>query len=234
MLSTAIGLLATHSALAQQQDEAATVLGTITIDAKGDSPTGPDLSIVAKKSRAASKTSTSLLETPQALSVVTRQQMDAQGADSVPQALRYTPGILSEANGYDIRYDWLNIRGFNTYGTIWMDGLALPGDPSSYATPSVNPYALERIEVIKGPASVLYGRTMPGGLVNYVSKRPQQTARNEVVIGTSAFGGVQTSVDSTGPVTKDGDFLYRVVGQWRNMHTQIDQERDRSFMLARV
>jgi iron complex outermembrane receptor protein len=75
---------------------------------------------------------------------------------------------------------------------------------------------------------------MPGGLVNYVSKRPQQTARNEVVIGTSAFGGVQTSVDSTGPVTKDGDFLYRVVGQWRNMHTQIDQERDRSFMLARV
>ncbi len=110
--------------------------------------------------------------------------MDAQGADSVPQALRYTPGILSEANGYDIRYDWLNIRGFSTYGTIWMDGLALPGDPSSYATPSVNPYALERIEVIKGPASVLYGRTMPGGLVNYVSKRPQPTARNEVVIGT--------------------------------------------------
>lgn len=232
MLSTAIGLLATHSALSQQQDEAATVLGTITIDAKGDSPTGPDLSIVAKKSRAASKTSTSLLETPQALNVVTRQQMDAQGADSVPQALRYTPGILSEANGYDIRYDRLNIRGFSTYGTIWMDGLALPGDPSSYATPSVNPYALERIEVIKGPASVLYGRTMPGGLVNYVSKRPQQTARNEVVIGTSAFGGVQTSVDSTGPVTKDGDFLYRFVGQWRNMHTQIDQERDRSFMLA--
>lgn len=232
MLSTAIGLLATHSALAQQQDEAATVLGTITIDAKGESPTGPDHSIVAKKSRAASKTSTSLLETPQALSVVTRQQMDTQGADSVPQALRYTPGILSEANGYDIRYDWLNIRGFNTYGTIWMDGLALPGDPSSYATPSVNPYALERIEVIKGPASVLYGRTMPGGLVNYVSKRPQQTARNEVVIGTSAFGGVQTSVDSTGPVTKDGDFLYHFVGQWRNMHTQIDQERDRSFMLA--
>ncbi len=96
----------------------------------------------------------------------------------------------------------------------------------------MNPYALERIEVIKGPASVLYGRTMPGGLVNYVSKRPQATPHNEVVLGTSAFGGIQTSVDSTGPVTKDGDWQYRFVGQWRNMHTQIDRERDRALMFA--
>ncbi|MBR7653501.1 TonB-dependent siderophore receptor [Brucella oryzae] len=236
VVSTSIGAGASGLAFSQEQSANSatnpTVLSTITINADNDSPTGPDNSIVAKRTRTASKTNTSLLETPQAVSIVTRQQMNDQGADTVPQALRYTPGVLSEANGYDIRYDWIHIRGYNTYGTIWMDNLALPGDPSSYATPSVNPYALERIEVIKGPASVLYGRTMPGGLVNYVSKRPQATPHNEVVLGTSAFGGIQTSVDSTGPVTKDGDWQYRFVGQWRNMHTQIDQERDRALMFA--
>jgi outer membrane receptor protein involved in Fe transport len=71
--------------------------------------------------------------------------------------------VHPDPNGYDIRYDWLYIRGFNTYGTMWLDGLVLPGDPSNYATPSVNAFALERIDVIKGPASVLYGRAVPGG-----------------------------------------------------------------------
>lgn len=232
LLTTAVAIaLQLQTAFSQQEAAAPTVLGTITIDANG-SDKDIDNSIVAKRSKAASKTNTALLETPQAVSVVTRRQMEEQGADTVPQALRYTPGVLSEANGYDIRYDWIHIRGYNTYGTIWMDGLALPGDPSSYATPSVNPYALERIDVMKGPSSVLYGRTMPGGLVNYVSKRPQASPANEIVVGTSAFGGIQTSVDTTGPITKDGDWLYRFVGQWRNMNTQIDQEKDRALMFA--
>src|SRR5690606_41961021 len=64
-----------------------------------------------------------LLETPQVVNVVTRPQMDAQGANSVAQALRYTPGVNAEPNGYDIRYDWLDIRGFNTFGNTWLDGL---------------------------------------------------------------------------------------------------------------
>ncbi len=130
VVSTAIGAGASGLAFSQEQSANPatnpTVLSTITINADSDSPTGPDNSIVAKRTRTASKTNTSLLETPQAVSIVTRQQMNDQGADTVPQALRYTPGVLSEANGYDIRYDWIHIRGYNTYGTIWMDNLALP------------------------------------------------------------------------------------------------------------
>lgn len=140
-----------------------TRLAAITVTASKDNPRGPDNGIVAKRSLSASKTDTSLLETPQAISVVTRAQMEEQGVNTVSEALRYTPGVLTESNGYDIRYDWLYIRGFNTYGTMWLDGLVLPGDPNNYATPAVNPYALERIDVIKGPASVLYGRAVPGG-----------------------------------------------------------------------
>ncbi|WP_343207716.1 TonB-dependent siderophore receptor [Ancylobacter oerskovii] len=206
------------------------VLDTITVE--GDSSKGPDDSLVARRSEAGSKTDTPLIEIPQAVSVVTRRQMDEQAANTISEALRYTPGVLAESNGFDIRYDWIWIRGFNTYGTIWLDGLTLPGDPSNYATPSINPYALERIEVIKGPASVLYGRAVPGGLINYVSKRPQPTAHNEIEFTTTSWGGIQTSVDFTGPLTKDGEWLYRLVGQGRNFGTQIDSERDRQIMLA--
>lgn len=205
-------------------------LNTITIEGEGTGEAAG--SIVAKRSVAASKTDTPLLETPQVVNVVTRKQMDVQGANTVAEALRYTPGVLSDPNGYDVRYDWLYIRGFNSYGTMWLDGLAIAGDPSNYSTPSINPYSLERVEVIKGPASVLYGRTVPGGLVNQVSKRPETTPHREINIGTSAFGGVQSSFDFTGPVTQDGEWSYRLLGQGRNMHTQIDHERDKQFMIA--
>lgn len=193
---------------------------------------GATKGIVAKTAMSGAKTNTSLRETPQAVSVITRDQMTEQGANTVSEALRYTPGVFAESNGYDIRYDWLTIRGFNSYGAMWLDGLAVAGDPLNYATPAINPFALERIDVIKGPASVLYGRTVPGGLVNQVSKRPQTTPHHEVSVGTSGFGGIQSSFDTTGPITEDGDWSYRLLGQARNMHTQIDHERDRQVMVA--
>lgn len=217
---------------AQAQEAGATALQTITVEGGEDNPKGPDQGIVAKRSLSASKTDTSLLETPQAVSVVTRDQMDAQGVNTVAEALRYTPGVHPDPNGYDIRYDWLYIRGFNAYGTMWLDGLILPGDPSNYATPSVNAFALERIDVIKGPASVLYGSTVPGGLINQVSKRPQATAHNEVGLQTSSHGGVQATLDMTGPLTEDGDWLYRLVALGKNMGSQVDREREKQLMLA--
>ncbi|XSG81099.1 MAG: TonB-dependent siderophore receptor [Methyloligella sp. ZOD6] len=187
---------------------------------------------VAESSTSALKTNASILETPQAVSVVTRAQMDAQGANTVPQALRYTPGVLDEPNGYDLRYDWLWIRGFNTLGTVWMDGLRLPGDPVSYATPSINPYALRGIEVIKGPASVLYGGAIPGGLVNLISKRPLDAPYHEIEVMTSSFGGVQGSLDFAGPVTEDGKWTYRMIALGKDLGSQIDYERDRQIMVA--
>ncbi|MET3792868.1 TonB-dependent siderophore receptor [Aquamicrobium terrae] len=231
LASTFICGVAGVPALAQEASaDSPVVLDTVTVE--GESPVGPDQGIVAKRSRAASKTDTSLRETPQAVSVVTRDQMDVQGANTVAEALRYTPGVHPDPNGYDLRYDWLYIRGFNSYSMMWLDGLGMFGDPSNYATPSINSYALERVEVIKGPASVLYGRTVPGGLVNMVGKRPQTTAHREASIQTSGFGGIQGAVDMTGPLTEDGDWSYRFIGLAKNMHGQIDHERDRQVMLA--
>jgi iron complex outermembrane receptor protein len=230
LLLTSTALIALPVVVFAQEARQDTTLQPIVI--QSESPKGPDEGIVAKRSTSASKTDTALRETPQAVSVVTGDQIAEQGANTVSEALRYTPGVFAESNGYDIRYDWLYIRGFNTYGMMWLDGLAMPGDPNNYSTPTINPYALERVEVIKGPASVLYGRTVPGGLVNQVSKRPQTTPHNEISIGTSGFGGVQASFDTTGPITEDGIWSYRLLGQARNMHTQIDHERDRQSMIA--
>ncbi|MDX3974264.1 TonB-dependent siderophore receptor [Shinella sp.] len=224
--------LAGLAAPATAQDAGTTTLQTITVDSGEDNAKGPDQGIVAKRSLSASKTDTSIRETPQAISVVTRDQMDAQGVNTVAEALRYTPGVHPDPNGYDIRYDWLYIRGFNTYGTMWLDGLVLPGDPSNYATPSVNAFALERIDVIKGPASVLYGRAVPGGLINQVGKRPQETAHNEVGIETSSHGGVEGTLDMTGPLTEDGEWLYRIIALGKNMGSQVDREREKQLMLA--
>jgi iron complex outermembrane receptor protein len=220
------------AAPAAAQDAGTTALQTITVDSGEDNAKGPDQGIVAKRSLSASKTNTSIRETPQAISVVTRDQMDAQGVNTVAEALRYTPGVHPDPNGYDIRYDWLYIRGFNTYGTMWLDGLVLPGDPSNYATPSVNAFALERIDVIKGPASVLYGRAVPGGLINQVGKRPQETAHNEIGIETSSHGGVEGTLDMTGPLTEDGEWLYRIIALGKNMGSQVDREREKQLMLA--
>ncbi|MGQ3294928.1 MAG: TonB-dependent siderophore receptor, partial [Shinella sp.] len=232
LASTVTLSLTATSVVARAQDAGTTVLATIIVESGTDNGKGPAQGIVAKRSRSASKTNTSLRETPQAISVVTREQMDLQGANTVAEALRYTPGVLPDPNGYDIRYDWLYIRGFNTYGTMWLDGLVLPGDPNNYATPSINSFALERIDVIKGPTSVLYGRAVPGGLVNQVSKRPQDAAMNEVGVQTSSHGGVQGTLDMTGPLTEDGDWLYRIVALGKNMGTQVDREREKQLMLA--
>ncbi|WP_050461565.1 TonB-dependent siderophore receptor [Herbaspirillum autotrophicum] len=197
-----------------------------------EDPLGPTSGYVARRSTSGSKTDTSLLENPQLVNVITRVQMDDQGARTVAEALRYTAGVLAEPNGFDVRYDWNYIRGYDTFGTQWVDGLALPGDPLNYAVPRINAYALERVEVIKGPASVLYGKAVPGGMLNQVTKRPLAEAQRAVEISTTNFGGAQIAADLTGPLDQDGQWLYRLVALERNAHTQVDMERDRQTMVA--
>lgn len=218
---------APHAASAPQ---AAGDLAPVSVTASAGRDTGSGYA--ARRSSGGSKTDTSLLETPQMVNVVTREQMDDQGARTVAEALRYTAGVLAEPNGFDVRYDWNIIRGYDTMGTQWLDGLVLPGDPLSYAIPRINAYALDRVEVIKGPASVLYGKAVPGGLLNQVSKKPLSVAQREVTVSTTNFGGAQIAADLTGPIDAAGEWSYRLVALQRDAHTQVDMERDRQTMIA--
>ena len=109
------------------------------------------------------------------VSVVTRQQIDDQGANTVGQALNYTPGVFSNFSGGATRFDTVALRGFHggDVDNLFLDGMRLMSDGGSHNVLQVDPWFLERLDIIKGPSSALYGQTVPGGLVNLTSKRPQ-------------------------------------------------------------
>ena len=104
---------------------------------------------LANRSSTGTKTDTPLLETPQAISIVTQDQIRAQQAQNISEALRYVPGVRSDVYGTTTAFDILKIRGFQAQN--YLDGLRLPFDPrSQFAIPRIEPYGLERIEVLKG------------------------------------------------------------------------------------
>ncbi|KRB61274.1 TonB-dependent receptor [Rhizobium sp. Root708] len=199
------------------------------INVIGEQALGPVDGIVAKQSATGTKTDTPLKETPQAINVVTKDQMTAQGSATLTQALRYTPGVISQY-GDDSRYDWFTIRGFRP--GRYLDGLRLPFGSHGYAQPRVEPYSLERAEVLKGPSSVLYGQGEPGGLINMVSKRPSATASNEVELQLGTDKRIQTAFDLGGPINGDDAFLYRIVGVGRATDTQYDFVEERKAYIA--
>jgi iron complex outermembrane receptor protein len=196
---------------------------------------GPVQGIVAKRSATGTKTDASILETPQSITVVTKDQIQAQGARSVAEALRYEPGVVSETRVGD-RFDNVFIRGFGGFGAnanylhFW-DSLRLPRGVS-YAMPSVDPFLLERVEVLRGPASVLYGQNNLGGMVNLISKNPTATAQGEVFTRFGDHNRIEGGFDISGPLTKDGDVLYRLIGLGRKADTDVNYTTTERQLIA--
>lgn len=180
----------------------------------------PAAGYVAQASRVGTKTDTPLLETAQSISVVTRAQLDARDASSVEQALRYTPGI-SVPYGYDTRYDWFSIRGFDAKTRVFRDGLVQPA--STYGLPRLDTWAVEQVEVLRGPASVLYGQAEPGGVVNMVTKRPLETARHTVRVRAGSDDLGELAGDFSGPLDDDGRLRYRLVVLGNDANGQVDK-----------
>lgn len=195
------------------------------------SPWEPTEGYTARRVATASKTDAPLIRTPQSVSVITRDQIDAQKADSVVEALRYTPGVVGEPFGIDNRYDWTIIRGFSQAETgLYRDGLQLRS--TGYASWRQEPYGAERIEVLRGPASVLYGQGDVGGLVNTISKRPVDGQKQEVQVTVGSHNLVQESFDIGGRADDKGQVLFRVVGLRRDADTQVDYVRDERTYFA--
>lgn len=188
----------------------------------------------ATHSQVATKTSTSLLETSQSVSVVTREQMDDQGSQNVAEAMRYTPGVLTNPYGATHRYDYVALRGFNdgSVDNIYLDGLKSMGDSGTYSTMQVDPYFLERIDVLKGPSSVLYGRSSPGGLVALTSKKPLYEDYHQIqaTVGTQGQRGL--GFDFSGPLDDDKRIAYRLVGLTDRSDTQFDHVEEKRYALA--
>ncbi|MFT3940279.1 TonB-dependent siderophore receptor [Rhodopseudomonas sp.] len=199
--------------------------------AGGERANGPVVGYAATRSATGTKTDTPILMTPQSISVVTQDQIRDQGAQNINQALRYTPGITLDPYGTTTFYETFKLRGFDA--PRYLDGLRLPVDPGSqFAFPKIEPYGLERIEVLKGPSSGLYGQTDPGGFLNMISKRPLAQSQNEISATIGSFGRLQTNFDLTGPLDKSGEVLYRLVGVARNADSQTNYVTDDKVFIA--
>ncbi|MET3693465.1 iron complex outermembrane receptor protein [Methylobacterium goesingense] len=229
----------------QAQDASQTVtLDTLSVEgtgngrnAAGNQPggaVGPVRGYVATESRVATKTDTPIVETAQSISVIGRKQIEDQNALTLNQALRYSPGVTTEQRGGAgaTRLDQFYIRGFAA--PLFLDGLPLPG--SRDATPSVDPYRVERVDIIKGPASVLYGQSGPGGIVNLVSKVPRFTQHGEIFVQGGGFSEVRGGFDVGGPIPAEAgpladQFAYRVVGLgWKGDGPAVTTQVERFFI----
>jgi iron complex outermembrane receptor protein len=197
--------------------------------AGAETATGPVRGYLATQSGTGTKTDTPLSQTAQSVSVVTAERVRDQGVSSIQETLRYVPGVFAEPGGVDSRNDYFKVRGQDP--NVYLDGTRV-NNRNNFNEWRVDPYMLERIEVFRGPASVLYGDTSTAGLVNLISKRPRAETANEIGVSFDNFGRKQTQMDTTGKLTKDGEWLYRFVGLFRDSGTQVDFVPDNRMLLA--
>jgi iron complex outermembrane recepter protein len=216
-------LASTTIAQAQDASGSTTDLGVITVEGGAERGDGPVKGYVAKASRTGTKTDTPLSKTPQSVSVVSADQIEDQAAKSVAQALRYSSGVFTEYRGASNLHDEMFVRGFY-YVPRFVNGL-LYGDNS---LGQIDPYLLERVELLKGPSSILYGQASPGGLVNLVTKHATDEPLHEVEAGFGTSSKAFLNFDFSDAVPGSEDLRYRLAGTLSRSDTQenfLEQER---------
>ncbi|QNK68134.1 TonB-dependent siderophore receptor [Variovorax sp. PAMC26660] len=230
LAATALALSAAAPAYAEDKDETGEprrALPTVTVSGdSGETAHGPVTGFVAKRGGSATKTDTPLIETPQAISVVTRDQMEAQGVLTLRETTNYTAGVVSSY--FDSRVDSFKVRGGDA--VQYLDGLQR--GYGVYNTTKAEPYTLERVELLRGPSSVLYGQGGVGGVLNLVSKRPQAETQREVQLQWGNYNRKQIAADFTGALDTEGKWLYRLVTVGRDSGTQVDHVADDRVVVA--
>ncbi|MFV3372594.1 TonB-dependent siderophore receptor [Pseudomonas sp. NY11226] len=222
-----------YSLLPMVGDDSTLQLDTTSVTGTAvESAYGPVSGYVASRSATGTKTDTPILEIPQAINVITADQVQAQGARNLTQALRYTPGLAT--GGFTDRNsiaDEITSRGFAPT-PLYLDGAYLPYAGSLGGAPQIDPYTLERIEVLKGPSSVLYGQNQPGGLINMVSKRPTREQRSQVKLGAGSYNRVNGAFDTSGPLDEQKVFTYRLVGVADKGNEMVAHAHSERLLLA--
>lgn len=217
LLSLALALPATLAAPLAAADDA--------VDAR----TLDRVSVVAERASTATKTDTALTQTPQAISVVTQQLFMDRGAHNLQEVLRYSAGVTADAWGLDTRNDASSVRGLDP--VQYQDGLRRSYGFSPLARPEI--YGMERVEVLRGPSSVLYGAGTTGGIINAMSKRPTFGAvTGEVGVQLGSFDRRQLQGDIGGALNEDGSLAGRLVGLLRRSDMQTDVLKDDRVYIA--
>ncbi|WP_372882329.1 TonB-dependent siderophore receptor [Psychromonas sp.] len=187
--------------------EEAIELDSMVVVGQQNSYLNPDVST-------ATKSYVDPLDTPQTVNVINQQFLQDIRAESLEDAYGYTTGLSRSGNNADS----FSLRGIDAnLNTIQVNGL--PGLASRFGSPTTA--NIEQIEILKGPASIMYGQIQPGGLINIVTKKPQANSALTYDISTrsyatdvSNFGndnGFTGTVDATGPLNDDKTWLYRFI-----------------------
>ena len=218
----------TFSLVAVPEDVLALPTTNVTGVENTESAWGPVDGYLATRTAAGTKTDTALVEAPRSISVATRQQMDDRNVQNIDDAVRYMPGIVASSYGSDTRADWLRVRGFEP--TQFLDGLPLP--KGVYANPKQETWNLDRLALLRGPASSVYGQTPPGGMLDMVSRRPSAESSSEIQVEYGSDNHRQINFASTGKIDEDGRFLYGLSAVVRDSGTQIDHVDNKRYNIA--
>ncbi|MDS7594786.1 TonB-dependent siderophore receptor [Agrobacterium tumefaciens] len=231
---TALAALAPSLSFAQQADgsNSGTTLAPIVVRGNGTAArldtSNDSKSIVAKETTGAGKMATDVLVAPASVSVITSKEIEERGADSVEQVVQYSAGVVTDFYGGDDRYDYVDIRGFtpNTY----RDGLIVG---RTFGGTKEEPYAFERIEILKGASSAGFGAAEPGGSINYVTKTPKSERFGEVYGTTGSFSHKETGFDFGDNITADDTLSYRLTGKLQRADGEYDySQNDENFIMG--
>lgn len=226
------GILATTTAAAQEDDDAEDAPESrAESSAESDSRDLDRLVVTAPNyvstgSRSATKSDAPLVETPQAVTVISRDQIDLLHWNSLQETVRYTAGAVGGVFGPDTRYDWLLVRGFTP--VQYIDGLQAP--VGSVANVGTDLYGYQAVDILKGPSSVLYGQTPPGGIVNMTSRRPESVFKGEFGFQVGSFDRRQFQGDITGPIGDSQSARLTVL--YRDRETQVDFTESERLYIA--
>ncbi len=186
-----------------------------------------EVTVVGSLTRySATKTDTPIMNTARSVTIEDAQDLIDKGALALDAAYTYSAGITGETYGFATRGDWVKIRGLDA--AQYQDSLQSLFGNYNNSRPHID--TLEQVEMLKGPASVLYGKGSPGGLVNVVSKRPGGGEIRELKMDAGSFDRIQMSADIGGDISEH--WQYRLVSVYRDSDTQIDFVEDDAEVIA--
>lgn len=215
--ASALSLAVVAAAIAQESLPTIDIGGTPSATAASKPAPDQETGYSRSTSFAGTKTNTPLLDTPVAVQIVPHEVIEDQQILSVMEATRNVSGVQASTGTY---YDQYLIRGFTTgYGVTYRNGLKMEGMFGSEEIAFT-----DRVEIVKGPSSVLYGRIEPGGFVNIVTKRPQEQFKAQASTRFGSWGLSRTTVDLTGPVDDAKTLLYRFMAVYDRADSFVDYD----------
>ncbi|NOU23770.1 MAG: TonB-dependent receptor [Methyloglobulus sp.] len=215
------------------------VMPKVTVEADADPnwQTDPyNTDYVLPNATSGTKTDTPVMETPVNVQSVSKQALKDQQAISLDKALRNVSGVTTSKN--NLGSETYYLRGFQS-NALFRNGFRQDTGISSFGQSAFGGIGqqfanIEGVEVLKGPAAILYGRVEPGGMVNVITKMPKDTPYYALQQQFGSYSLFRTSMDATGPLTENKDLLYRFNASFQDNNSFRDLVNNENVFLAPV